>query len=65
MSRKRKSSVGEFQAAATVRGFTYAQAQMEETIKSIGRVRAPAGYTKVGNRRKNLITRTVSRNGEN
>lgn len=51
--------------AATVRGFTYAQAQMEETIKSIGRVRAPAGYTKVGNRRKNLITRTVSRNGEN
>lgn len=52
MRAKRKSSIGEFQVAAAAKGLTYAQTQVEETIREIGRVRAPSGYTKAGNKRK-------------
>lgn len=46
MKRRRKrelSSLGEFHKAATAKGLTYAEAQMQETCKMVGRIRTPKG----------------------
>ncbi|MCM1192688.1 MAG: hypothetical protein NC389_09690 [Acetatifactor muris] len=61
MNRSRKrgiSNLGIFHREATARGLTYAEAQMQETLKMTSRVRAPEGkqedgrtYSKISDRK--------------
>lgn len=53
---RKKSDLGTFHRAATTEGLTYAEAQMRETSRELGRIRAPKGkpdgtvYSKVSTR---------------
>lgn len=56
-SRKRCSALGEFHKDAAARGLTYAEAQVQETCRQAGKVRAPKGklpdgrvYSKISER---------------
>lgn len=53
---RKKSDIGTFHRAATTEGLTYAEAQMRETSRELGRIRVPKGkpdgtvYSKVSTR---------------